>query len=70
MDGKILVAETNAMMNRLKIKSDSGRSLRWGFFITKIGLSALCQKKTRVAGKFHQTRIDKTLLKIGGRGGI
>ena len=35
-----------------------------------LGVSELCQKKTRFAGRFYQTRINKTFVKIGGRGGF
>ena len=69
MDGKILVTKTNRMTNP-KNTSDSRKPLKWGFFVPKIGLSELCQKKTGFFEFFYFGETRKTLVKIGGRGGI
>ncbi len=50
--------------------SDSKKPLKWGFFIPQIGLSELCQKKTGFFEFFYFEETRKTLVKIGGRGGI
>jgi hypothetical protein len=70
MDGKVLVAEANPMKNYLKIKSDSRKPLKWGFFIPKSGLSESCQKKTEYCEFLHFGETHKPLAIIGGRGGI
>jgi hypothetical protein len=41
-----------------------------GLFIPKIGLSELCQKKTRFFWFLHFRETHKTIVKIGGRGGF
>ena len=49
MDGQVLGVETHAYaMTNPQNTSDSKDPLKWGFFITKIGLSELCQKKTGI----------------------
>ena len=69
MERQVLVAETNRMTNPQN-KSDSRKPLKWGFFIPQIGLSELCQKKTGFSEFFYFEETRKTLVKIGGRGGI
>ena len=69
MEGQVLVTETNRMTNPQKT-SDSRKPLKWGFFIPQIGLSELCQKKTGFFEFFYFGKTHKTLVKIGGRGGI
>ena len=70
MDGKVLVAEAIAMRNHPEIKSNPRKPLKWGFFIPKFDLSESCQKKTRFLEFFYFGETHKTLVIIGGRGGI
>ncbi len=49
MDGKVLGVEAYAYaMTNPQNTSVSKDPLKWGVFITKIGLSELCQKKTGI----------------------
>jgi hypothetical protein len=70
MDGKVLVIETIAMKNHPKIKSNSRKPLKWGFFIPKFDLTESCQKKTGFFEFFYFVETHKTIVNIGGRGGI
>ena len=69
MERQVLVTEANRMTNPQQI-SDSRRPPKRGFFVPEIGLSELCQKKTGFFEFFHFGETHKTLVKIGGRGGI
>ena len=63
MDGKVLVTETNYMTNPQNT-SDSRKPLKWGFFMSELGLSELCQKKTiKITRHRYQT-----LVKYGASG--
>jgi hypothetical protein len=69
MERQVLVTEANPMTNPQNT-NDSRKPLKWGFFIPQIGLSELCQKKARFSEFFYFEETRKTLVKIGGRGGI
>ena len=69
MERQVLVTETNRMTNPHST-SDSRKPIKWGFFIPQIGLSELCQKKTGFFELFHFEGTLKTVVKLGGRGGI
>jgi hypothetical protein len=58
------------MKNHLKIKSDSRKPLKWGFFILQNDLSEFCQKKPGFFEFFYFGETYKILVNIGGRGGI
>ena len=62
MERQILDAEADAMTNHPKIKSNSRKPLKWGFFIPKFDLSESCQKKTEF---FYFGKTHKTLVKSG-----
>ena len=64
MERQILDAEADAMTNHPKIKSNSRKPLKWGFFIPKFDLSESCQKKMI---KINH-RLHKTLVKYGASG--
>jgi hypothetical protein len=70
MERQILDAEADAMTNHPRIKSNSRKPLKWGFFIPKFDLSESCQKKTGFFEFFYFWGTHKTLVNIGGRGGI
>ena len=70
MERQILDAEADAMTNHPKIKSNSRKPLKWGFFIPKFDLSESCQKKTEFFEFFYFVETHKTIVNIGGRGGI
>ena len=70
MERQILDAEADAMTNHPKIQSNSRKPLKWGFFIPKFDLSESCQKKTGFSEFFYFGETHKTLVNIGGRGGI
>ena len=70
MERQILDAETNVMTKHHKIKSNSRKPLKWGFFIPKFDLSESCQKKTEFSEFFYFRETHETIVKIGGRGGI
>ena len=50
--------------------TNSRKPLQWGFFIPKFDLSESCQKKTDFFEFFYFGETHKTLVNIGGRGGI
>ena len=61
-------AEANAMTNHPKIKSNSRKPLKWGFFIPKSNLSESCQKKTEYFEFFYFGETHKNLVNIWRKG--
>ncbi len=60
MERQVLVTEANRITNPQQI-SASRRPSKWGVFVPEIGLSELCQKKTRFSREFHLTGTTKPI---------
>jgi hypothetical protein len=70
MERQILVTEANRMTNHPQKHKRYKKAPQMGLFIPKIGLSEMCQKKTRFWEFIHFKETHKTIVNVGGRGGI